>query len=222
MSKLNELIIESLIRYGAETIISTISNKEIQKNLNERFHNSKTKLDFIEFKLDTTEFSTDILPLLEKHAKKGIDIFINLDPAYNNETQTELVKSSVSGFINEYKNSFTSVVDLTNQISKEMNRDGSIIFVYPPYNCNSSSQLCTNTSLAMFAKTAALDLGKKAHIRVNAIKVGYIEQYSSGTVDSSVRFTSFESISNMLLFLSSDLSKDITGTEQVVDSGSRL
>jgi NAD(P)-dependent dehydrogenase (short-subunit alcohol dehydrogenase family) len=134
---------------------------------------------------------------------------------------------------------FASSVRLTYHLSRLIPPGGSIVYVSSissVTSCKASaSYCCSKAALTMLAKCAALELGGRA-IRVNSVAPGYIDTpfhnkfYSSeqkqtkqlsliGARASLARIPTTEGIENAILFLASDLARDITGTEQIIDCG---
>lgn len=139
---------------------------------------------------------------------------------------------------------FMSVVELTNEISKFMNKNGSIVLCgsvnsFKPCECG--AQYCSSkAALDMFAKTAAIDLGKKSQIRVNTVLPGMLDtpfqhpyypspEEQTKLIDSMKdklsilgRIPTVKNVAHTFLFLASDLAADITGTSITVDCGLAL
>ena len=204
--------------------------------------NKTTKIHYI-----TADFSKQGEPQRVsqeiQHITKDIDIFLQIHGILGTH-RNPVSKLDMNDFMNVMQVNFISVVDLTNEISKFMNENGSIVFcgsTSAKRSIAKNSQYCSSkAALEMFTKTAAIDLGKKARIRVNIVCPGWMKtDFSSGIFQSKEvqnkalekigkhstvlgHIASLESVCHMFLFLASDLSKEITGSTHVVDCGELL
>lgn len=215
------LLALNIAEKGAEQIIYIDNDEKALCQLENDI--KKFNTEFYKMVKNVTEpyDATDVFAFIQKAAKEGVDIFINISSFLSKDLLGESLENSSSNFSKQYNTEFTNVVDLTNQISKIMSPDGSIVFVLPPYNADTTSISCAKSSLEMFTKTAALDLGRKAKIRVNSVRVGFVDQTAKENKPDK-KFVQAEHIKNVTMFLACDLSRDITGTIQVVDNGYKL
>lgn len=94
---------------------------------------------------------------------------------------------------------------------------------------NRSAYITSKGAIVSMSKALAVDLGRY-HIRVNTLAPGSIKTSRWFACSESLRrsrlkrvpigdITDFDDLSNAAFFLGSDLSKNITGTELVVDGG---
>ena len=179
---------------------------------------------------------------VEKSVESKLDIFI-ADHGYPGEPHPVSNFDVTGNFSNVMQVNFSSIVSLTNLLGKFITENGSIVYVT---SLNSSHPIptaagycCSKAALTMFMKCAALDLGIKNKIRVNTVAPGFIDTpfqspffpdqetqtkvlNSFGEKSPLKRIPSVQGISNLVLFLVSDLAKDITGQEHVVDCGFEL
>ena len=241
---LGSQIVLSFAHFNANLLIISGRNEEKLKQLTETFQNinKTTKISFIVADFSKQGEASRVSEEIQK-ITKDLDIFIQVHGIIGSPRKS-VSNLDMNDFMNVMQVNFISVVDMTNEISKFMNKKGSIVFCGSTNGkraiAKSSQYSSSKAALEMFTKTAAIDLGKKSKIRVNIVLPGWMktsfskdlfktEEDQEQALDkigkhSTVlgHIATLESVSNMFLFLASDLSKDITGTSNVVDCGELL
>ncbi|KAH0786588.1 L-xylulose reductase-like [Histomonas meleagridis] len=202
------------------------------KNQNEL---SETEANCIKFCQNTKSIIGDmrkeediqsVVEFVERETKGSLDIFIG---SHGSNIQSTAISEFDSNTFNEIMNiNFTSMVHLTNLLARFMNEGSSIVFVTST-NDTKPAPLCSaycssKAALSMFMKCAAIDLGKRG-IRVNSIASCLPSIDEIKDIGKSLpcgHAPSYQGAVNAIMFLSSDMAKDITGIEQVVDCGMSL
>lgn len=145
-------------------------------------------------------------------------------------------------FLKVMKLNFLSCVDLFEFLIPKFSDNSSSIFItstntFIPLECGSAYS-CSKCALKEYMESKALELGSKG-IRVNSIAPGLVatklhNQYFESEEELQEffdkcknehplgRIATVDGIANAALFLCSDLSNDITGTETVIDCGETL
>ena len=161
---------------------------------------------------------------VEKLTNSSLDIFVQcrVEISMNKESVSELNSLNT---IRIMKDNFLSIVDLTNSLSKFINSEGSIVFIGSSRSrkplAQTTNYSCAMAALDMFTKTAAIDLGFKNKIRVNIVNP-FFPDTTNKTETVLGKLPNEEGISHLVLFLSSDLACDITGTSNSIDCGAAL
>lgn len=187
---------------------------------------------------------------VEEKSSNKLDVFVGNHGIFSHQSFDDSISNSnqithqnyISSFNHVMNVNFISNVRLTNRLCRIMPKGSSLIFttsIHSKFASQYSSAYCSSkAALTMFAKCAALDLGSRG-IRVNTVAPGTMdtdlhkEQFDTkekrqeemtllGKKLPIKHLTTFQGVANTILFLSSNQSEDITGTEQTVDCGQSL
>ena len=145
-------------------------------------------------------------------------------------------------FMNVWNINFYCCVEIFEGIVDRMSEQGSAIFIsstnsFEPMECG-SAYCTTKAALKEYMENKAVQLGKR-NVRVNNVSPGMVEtkfhdayfeskeeerEFFEGLANNTPlgRLATVRGVSNSVLFLASDLSCDITGTEIVIDCGASL
>jgi len=137
---------------------------------------------------------------------------------------------------------FLSALETLETVEPFLAPQSSVIFIsstnsFIPMECG-TSYCCSKAALTELSKAKAVQLGSKG-IRVNAIAPGYVptkfhepyfnsedelNEFFSECKDSTIlgRLASCEGVANVACFLAGRESRDITGTQVVVDCGESI
>ena len=194
--------------------------------------------------LSKVEDIDKIVEFVEKTTNNQLDIFVSChgvpdDVKKHNVNSSEF---SIDSFNHIMMINFESNVRLTNMLARILQKDGSIVYITSINNGKTlpqgSAYSSSKAALSMFMKCAALDLSSRK-IRVNSVAPGlmntsfhhhHYESYEKQTDELNKigkqlpckHLPSIIGVSNTVLFLCSEMAKDITGIEQVVDCGHSL
>jgi len=179
---------------------------------------------------------------VEKAVNGSLDVFI-ADHGYGGDLEPVPDVKVEGNFARVMQVNFNSIVALTNLLGKFMSENSSIVFITTlnsifPSPCG-TAYCCSKAALSMFMRCAAIDLGLKKQIRVNSVAPGFIDTpfqapfFPNQEVQTQTltelgkkgplkRIATVEGIADIVLFYASDLARDITGQEQVVDCGASL
>ena len=179
-----------------------------------------------------------IKQLIDQVEKKwsNIDFIIHsLAFAQKSELEGKLIEGSLDNFLQSMNISCYSLIEVTKQAHRILNPCASITTM----TYYGSEKAMPNYNLMGIAKAAleasvrylAVDLGEK-NIRINAISAGPIKTLAASAIKEFNRFLQVsgegtplkrnitqEDVANTALFLTSNLSKSITGEIIHVDSG---
>ncbi|OHT10713.1 oxidoreductase, short chain dehydrogenase/reductase family protein [Tritrichomonas foetus] len=145
-------------------------------------------------------------------------------------------------FLRVMQLNFTSCVDLFESFIPFFSSQSSAVFItstntFIPMECG-SAYCSSKAALKEYMKNKAIELGPKG-IRVNTVAPGLVEtkfhnQYFESKEDFNAffekaknehplgRIATSNGVANSVMFLCSDLSSEITGTELVIDCGESL
>ncbi|KAK8892169.1 hypothetical protein M9Y10_029392 [Tritrichomonas musculus] len=193
--------------------------------------------------MSNTDDIDKISTFVEEKTKNKLNIFIGNHGTISPQgTGNTSINSSMDNFNHIINVNFTSNVRLTNRLCRIMVNGSSIVFITSinsTFAASNNSAYCSSkAALSMFMKCSALDLGSRG-IRVNSVAPGTMftdfnsTKYESKEMQSQElkkigdklpvnHLTTTQGVSNAVLFLASDLAKDITGIEQTVDCGQSL
>ena len=233
-------MVSDCARNEAELILITGRNEEKLHRIEEKL---KGNCDIISHLCDmsTVQDIDKLISFFEEKTHGRLDVLIGIHGTAG-ESNNAVSELDLSDFAKVMDVNFISMVRLTNGIAKIMSRNSSIVFVssinsHSPVKSN-SAYCCSKAALAMFMKCAALDLGRR-QIRVNCVAPGLMDtEFGNFHFESTQdrkdkliqigkqmpfgRINTVQGVSNAILFLASDESMDITGTEQIVDCGASL
>lgn len=197
---------------------------------------SEISASFVE-RCDVTS-KADILNLKEIVSEQfgEIDILVHsIGFAPPEDLSNDLYKSSKDGFLKTMEISVFSLLELISELKPLLKKNASILTmtnhgsqkVIPGYGLMGVAKASLETAV----KYLAYELGNEG-IRVNAISAGPVKTISAMGVNNFDHYLdlveeksplrrniTIEDVGNLSLFLSSDLSKNITGGIHYVDSG---